>query len=258
MIFSIMCDNQYKMNLEKKINDVPIDKIKDKENKTTISPKNLKHCYYQPSISSLIEVSSNDDDSDIESECGAYESDNDNYSDINSNCEKMVKTIHMPLDLNNFDDINVKFLNEVSNFSEKTKNLKIDDGSVLDVELEVELEVDELNDDLSNNLKNMTNELRETNELIKVNEEKELNFKQKNKENKKNIEIENYKKMHLSELKKYVFDNKLGFDASKMKKNEILKAIELKENELKENNVGDELKENNVEVVEIKEDEVIL
>jgi len=268
--------------LERKLNN---------KKQISISPKNLKHCYYQPSINSLIEVSSNEGDEsesdidldidDVDGEC-AYESDDD-YTNINidyiecgDKCEQLVKNVHMSLDLDKLDDINVKLLREVS---ENNGDLNFDVNSNL-----VELTVDEFVDNLKSVGETMetneTNETMETNEMMvmKVNEEKELNFKPKKKENKENKE--NYKKLHLSELRKYVIEHNLGIDASKMKKPEILKAIELKENEFKENNVEleveenefkeNELKENNVEVevelkennveveVELKEDEVIL
>ena len=45
---------------------------------------------------------------------------------------------------------------------------------------------------------------------------------------------DDYKKMNLSDLRKYVMDNNMDIDVSKMKKPEILKAIELKMMELKE------------------------
>lgn len=239
------------IDLEKSFDDTnpTFNKIQIPENKKTISisPKNLKHYPYQPSISSLIEVSSNDDDSD--SDC-AYESDDD-YNDLNINysecgddkCEKMVKNVHMSLDLDKLEDINVKLLREVSGSDEKN----------VEVEVEVDVEVDELDSDLKNVSNELKEEFKEESKEVNVHEEKELNFNQKKKEHK-----ENYKKMNLPELRKYVIDHKLNIDASKMKKPELLKAIELKENvveELKENAV-EELEENAVE--ELEEVEVIL
>ena len=52
----------------------------------------------------------------------------------------------------------------------------------------------------------------------------------KKRESRKNIgeNKEDYKKMNLTDLRKYVIDNHINIDVSKMKKPEILKVIELK------------------------------
>jgi hypothetical protein len=53
---------------------------------------------------------------------------------------------------------------------------------------------------------------------------------QRKRESRKNVgeNKEDYKKMNLTDLRKYVMDNQMNIDVSKMKKPEILKAIELK------------------------------
>jgi len=53
---------------------------------------------------------------------------------------------------------------------------------------------------------------------------------QRKRESRKNVgeNKEDYKKMNLTDLRKYVIDNQMNIDVSKMKKPEILKAIELK------------------------------
>ena len=71
-----------------------------------------------------------------------------------------------------------------------------------------------------------------------VSSPKELNFKPKKREreSRKNIDGD-YKKMNLTDLRKYVVENNINIDVSKMKKPEILKAMEeLKNKSVEENN----------------------
>ena len=72
-------------------------------------------------------------------------------------------------------------------------------------------------------------------EIVELSDPKELTFKSKKRESRKNISSSNdYRKMNLTDLRKYVMENNINLpDVSKMKKPEILKAIEeLKNNEL--------------------------
>jgi len=68
-----------------------------------------------------------------------------------------------------------------------------------------------------------------------LSEPKDLTFKPKKRESRKNISSNDYKKMNLPDLRKYIAENNINLpDASKMKKPEILKAIE----DLKHHNEG--------------------
>jgi hypothetical protein len=96
--------------------------------------------------------------------------------------------------------------------------------------------------------------------INEINELKELNFKPKKRESRKNMGDGDYKKMNLSDLRKYVIENNINIDSLKMKKPEILKAIEelkeLKDNELKDNELKDnELKDDEFKNDEFKDDE---
>ena len=88
--------------------------------------------------------------------------------------------------------------------------------------------------------------------LIKTSEPKELNFKPKKRESRKNMGDGDYKKMNLIDLRKYIIENNINVDASKMKKPDILRAMEeLKKNECKE------IVNNNFEENEFKDHEII-
>ena len=204
--------------------------------------------YYGSSPSSLIEVSSDDN--------SLYDEDyDDEYEYDPDGCE--IKNVHMSLELENLEDIHVLLLDEVSeddkNANEVTvaKEIKNDvleniksDELVDELNLDANLKADELNldanlkvdnsnlnVDISNTKTNSTN--------LKVDE---LNFKPKkreSRESRKNIENNDYKKMNLTELRKYVSENNINLsEISKMKKPEILKAIEEIKN-IKESNVGE-------------------
>ena len=74
-----------------------------------------------------------------------------------------------------------------------------------------------------------------------------------------------YKKMNLTDLRKYIIENNINVDASKMKKPEILRAMEeLKKNECKEivrNEYNNDFKENeynnDFKENEFKDDEIV-
>jgi hypothetical protein len=163
-----------------------------------ISSDNIKPQPYSPSLSSLIEVSSNDGDSDDESnneDIYDDESNYDNYLYDSSN----IKNVHMTLDLdelelNKFENIHVLLLDNDTP-TEHHENLENKPSTPVMI----------ANEDISDL-------------LVKTpNPSKKIETK---------LIDGDIKKMNLTDLKKYVSDNKLNINTSKMKKTEILKAIE--------------------------------
>jgi hypothetical protein len=227
------------------------------ENKKEINilPENFKH-FYPTSQSSLIEVSSDDDTT------STYET----YSDCEQeyiDCE--IKNVHMSLDLDDLEDIHVLLLDEISNVEQIKEPITSQEVVELIEETKTTQQVVELIEKPKttkevlklleepkstqellkeeNNILILTSEICETNEVSEISEPKELNFKQKKRESRKNMGNGDYKKMNLTDLRKYIIENAINIDASKMKKPEILKAMEeLKKNEYKEN-IDDEFKE---------------
>jgi len=219
----------------------------DKENKKEINilPENFKH-FYPTSQTSLIEVSSDDDTT------STYETYSD-YEQEYNDCE--IKNVHMSLDLDDLEDINVLLLDEISNVEQIEEPIASQEVVELLEEQKSTQEVVELLEKQKstqeilkeeNNILILTSEICETNESFEssvMSEPKELNFKQKKRESRKNMGNGDYKKMNLTDLRKYIIENFINIDASKMKKPEILKAMEeLKKNEYKEN-IDDEFKE---------------
>jgi len=163
-----------------------------------ISSNNINPNPYSPSLSSLIEVSDGGD-SDNESDDDEEEEDR-SIDDYSSN----IKNVHMTLDLdelelNKFENIHVLLLDNDTP-TEHHENLENKPCTPVIV-----ASVDEDISDL----------------LVKP---QSLSKKIENKENK--IIDADIKKMNLTDLKKYVLDNKFNINTSKMKKTEILKAIE--------------------------------
>jgi hypothetical protein len=214
--------------------------MSDGENKKEINilPENFKHFYYPTSSSSLIEVSSDDNTT------SSYETySDDEQEDINFNDCK-IKNVRMSLDLDNLEDIHVLLLDEISNIEIQTQE-QMTTSTMLELveepttteevikvveELTTAEEVIKVVDEENNNL------------ILTTSEPKELNFKPKKRESRKNMGCGDYKKMNLTDLRKYIIENNINIDTSKMKKPEILKAMEeLKKNESKE--IVDESKE---------------
>ena len=252
--------------------------ITSEENKKEINilPENFKHFYYPTSPSSLIEVSSDDNTT------SSYETDSDDEQDINFNDHK-IKNVHMSLDLDNLENIHVLLLNEISDIKLPTediassetptsveeltslKNLtSVEELTLLENPTSVE-ELTSLENPTSVEEPTIVKEvveepnsvevvLGEENDglLIKTSEPKELNFKPKKRESRKNMGDGDYKKMNLIDLRKYIIENNINVDASKMKKPDILRAMEeLKKNECKE------IVNNNFEENEFKDHEII-
>jgi len=256
IILNIYCIHTY-YKLNDKINQIHdvINSIR-KEHDTVISsreikkeinilPENFKNFYYPPSPSSLIEVSSDDNTTT------SYETYSDDEEDIDVNFDNCkIKNVHMSLKLDDLEDIHVLLLDEISNVEIQSNDL----SSVVE---ELKPVVEELNPEVEE-LKPEVEELKpevedNINELC---EPKELNFKPKKRESRKNMGDGDYKKMNLTDLRKYIIENNINVDASKMKKPEILRAMEeLKKNECKEivrNEYNNDFKEN-----EFKDDEIV-
>ena len=287
IVLNIYCIHAY-YKLTDKINQIYIvidsirkeqrEVITSEENKKEINilPENFKHFYYPTSPSSLIEVSSDDNTT------SSYETDSDDEQDINFNDHK-IKNVHMSLDLDNLENIHVLLLNEISDIKLPTEDIASSENptsveeltslkNLTSVEeltlLENPTSVEELTS-LENPtsveeptiVKEVVEEpnsvevvLGEENDglLIKTSEPKELNFKPKKRESRKNMGDGDYKKMNLIDLRKYIIENNINVDASKMKKPDILRAMEeLKKNECKE------IVNNNFEENEFKDHEII-
>ena len=219
------------------------------ENKEiSVFPENF--IYYPKSPSSLIEVSSDDEnDYDNDSDNSIYDynnsnntSDNDNNDDNSvynlDDCE--IKNVHLELNLEKLEDINVSLLEKT--VENTLKNNDNDDNK----DDNKNNNVDDNKDDKEINLNNDFLQEVETELGVEVDVEveelvsspKELNFKPKKREreSRKNIDGD-YKKMNLTDLRKYVVENNINIDVSKMKKPEILKAMEeLKNKSVEENN----------------------
>ena len=248
------------------------------ENKEiSVFPENF--IYYPKSPSSLIEVSSDDEnDYDNDSDNSIYDndnnSDNDDNNDDNSlynldDCE--IKNVHLELNLEKLEDINVSLLEKtventlnnddnVNDNKDDNKNDNKNDNDDKDDNNDNDdnNDIDDNNDNNDNNNNDDNKDDKEINlnndflqevetELgVEVDVEveelvsspKELNFKPKKREreSRKNIDGD-YKKMNLTDLRKYVVENNINIDVSKMKKPEILKAMEeLKNKSVEENN----------------------
>ena len=214
------------------------------ENKEiNILPNNF--IYYPTSPSSLIEVS--DDDRTTYS----YESDIDESYNFDN---QQIKNVHMELDLDNLDNIRVMLLDEIANIEElnmensfdnvKDENIETQKNNLSSVVQENLLPVvqENLLPVVQENLLPIVQEnllpivqdetLLVKDETLPVVKENLFSTKgvQKKRESRKNMgeNKEDYKKMNLTDLRKYVMDNQMNIDVSKMKKPEILKAIELK------------------------------
>ena len=214
--------------------------MSDGENKKEINilPENFKHFYYPTSSSSLIEVSSDDNTT------SSYETySDDEQEDINFNDCK-IKNVRMSLDLDNLEDIHVLLLDEISNIEIQTQE-QITTSTMLELveEPTTTEEVIKVVEELTTAEEVIKVVEEENNNLIlTTSEPKELNFKPKKRESRKNMGCGDYKKMNLTDLRKYIIENNINIDTSKMKKPEILKAMEeLKKNESKE--IVDESKE---------------
>jgi hypothetical protein len=261
IILNIYCIHTY-YKLNDKINQIHdvINSIR-KEHDTVISsreikkeinilPENFKNFYYPPSPSSLIEVSSDDNTTT------SYETYSDDEEDIDVNFDNCkIKNVHMSLKLDDLEDIHVLLLDEISNVEIQSNDL----SSVVE---ELKPVVEELNPEVEE-LKELKPEVEDNiNELC---EPKELNFKPKKRESRKNMGDGDYKKMNLTDLRKYIIENNINVDASKMKKPEILRAMEeLKKNECKEivrNEYNNDFKENeynnDFKENEFKDDEIV-
>jgi len=263
IILNIYCIHTY-YKLNDKINQIHdvINSIR-KEHDTVISsreikkeinilPENFKNFYYPPSPSSLIEVSSDDNTTT------SYETYSDDEEDIDVNFDNCkIKNVHMSLKLDDLEDIHVLLLDEISNVEIQSNDLSSVVEELKPVVEELNPEVEELKPEVEE-LKPEVEELKpevedNINELC---EPKELNFKPKKRESRKNMGDGDYKKMNLTDLRKYIIENNINVDASKMKKPEILRAMEeLKKNECKEivrNEYNNDFKEN-----EFKDDEIV-
>jgi hypothetical protein len=214
--------------------------MSDGENKKEINilPENFKHFYYPTSSSSLIEVSSDDNTT------SSYETySDDEQEDINFNDCK-IKNVRMSLDLDNLEDIHVLLLDEISNIEIQTQE-QMTTSTMLELveEPTTTEEVIKVVEELTTAEEVIKVVEEENNNLIlTTSEPKELNFKPKKRESRKNMGCGDYKKMNLTDLRKYIIENNINIDTSKMKKPEILKAMEeLKKNESKE--IVDESKE---------------
>ena len=98
-----------------------------------------------------------------------------------------------------------------------------------------------LEEKMEQNLEEKQEISTQENNDVTSSESKELIFKSKKKESRKNVDGD-YKKMNLTDLRKYVVENNINIDVSKMKKPEILKAMEeLKKNESKSLQLNEEL-----------------
>ena len=259
IILNIYCIHTY-YKLNDKINQIHdvINSIR-KEHDTVISsreikkeinilPENFKNFYYPPSPSSLIEVSSDDNTTT------SYETYSDDEEDIDVNFDNCkIKNVHMSLKLDDLEDIHVLLLDEISNVEIQSNDLSSVVEELKPVVEELKPEVEELEE-----LKPEVEELKQVVEdnINELCEPKELNFKPKKRESRKNMGDGDYKKMNLTDLRKYIIENNINVDASKMKKPEILRAMEeLKKNECKEivrNEYNNDFKEN-----EFKDDEIV-
>ena len=205
-----------------------------------ISPEHF--IYHPKSPSSLIEVSDDDIDDDM-----TYESD-DTYNDnINYNSE--IKNFYMSLDLNNLEDINVLLLDEVATAKEELplveEQMPLVEEQLPSVEEQLPL-VEEQMPLVEEQLPLVEEQLSSMEEQKDTN----LTFKPKKRESRKNVgeNKDDYKKMNLTDLRKYVVENNINIDASKMKKPEILRAMEeLKKTEIiEDDSKNDEIKENDL------------
>jgi hypothetical protein len=276
IVLNIYCIHAY-YKLTDKINQIyfVIDSIRKEqheqhehmtggENKKEINilPENFKHFYYPTSSSSLIEVSSDDNTS-------SYETDSDDEHDIDfdfNDCK--IKNVHMSLELDNLEDIHVLLLDEISNI-EGLNSVEEEKESTSAIIVEKEEEpnsamvVEKEEEPNSVTLEEKETEKEELNTIMvienninELSEPKELNFKPKKRESRKNMGDGDYKKMNLTDLRKYVIENNLNIDTSKMKKPEILRAMEeLKKNECKE--IVKNEYDNNFRENDFKNDEII-
>jgi hypothetical protein len=281
IILNIYCIHTY-YKLNDKINQIHdvINSIR-KEHDTVISsreikkeinilPENFKNFYYPPSPSSLIEVSSDDNTTT------SYETYSDDEEDIDVNFDNCkIKNVHMSLKLDDLEDIHVLLLDEISNVEIQSNDLSSVVEELKPVVEELNPEVEELKElkpevEELKELKPEVEELKELKPEVEDNinelcEPKELNFKPKKRESRKNMGDGDYKKMNLTDLRKYIIENNINVDASKMKKPEILRAMEeLKKNECKEivrNEYNNDFKENeynnDFKENEFKDDEIV-
>jgi hypothetical protein len=251
----------------------------DNKKEINILPENFKHFYYPTSPSSLIEVSSDDNTtSTYESDSDNEHDDDDNEQDNNFNNSE-IKNVHMSLDLDDLEDIHVLLLDEISNVeqsSEKEKHealvenqtasvVVVDNPSpsvvVVDNPSPSVVVVENPSPSVVV-VDNPSPSVVVEENVNEMSEPKELNFKPKKRESRKNMgDSGDYKKMNLTDLRKYVIENNINIDASKMKKPEILRAIEelkeLKEcKEIVKNDYENEFKENGFNENEIKENEI--
>jgi hypothetical protein len=205
------------------------------ENKEiNILPENF--IYYPESSSSLIEVSSDDN--------STYESDSD-YEDVDYDSDDCkIKNVHMSLNLENLEDIHVSLLDEIANtntnkddYLDHNKLIELDNLIAEDNQIKVDdilIKVDG-NQIETNNIQIVSNNNPVEEIVSELSEPKELIFKPKKRESRKNMGDGDYKKMNLTDLRKYLIENNINIDASKMKKTEILRVIE----ELKKNVVDE-------------------
>lgn len=173
------------------------------------------------SLTSLIEVS--DEESDERSETtdeNDYGSSSDESFDDEDEDEydDNVKKVHLSLDLDKIEDINVLLIDEVKENAIDEIDIKEnanDENDIKENAIE-EIEIDLEPEDIKEN-SNESEQIAET--------ESETVVKRK-RESRKNNSDGDYKKMHLPELKKYVIDKNIYLDPSKLKKPELLKLIE--------------------------------
>jgi hypothetical protein len=260
--------------------------LEENKKEINILPENFKNFYYPTSPSSLIEVSSDDNTT------SSYETDSDDEEDINDYKIKNVhmsldldnlENIHVLLlnEISSLEPMEQKELPSQDIASsknptslapmEQTELTLLENPNSVEKLTSLEVVVEELNlvkePTIVKEVVEEPNSVKVVEEpnsvevvfgeendelLIKTSEPKELNFKPKKRESRKNMGDGDYKKMNLIDLRKYIIENNINIDASKMKKPDILRAIEeLKKNECKEivnNNFGEN---------EFKDDEII-
>jgi hypothetical protein len=165
---------------------------------------------FKNNSTSLIEVS--DEESDEQSESSLDDDDYDTSSNesFDDDDDDNIKTVHLSLDLDKIEDINVLLIGE-SNEAKESHDNKIEEIDNTNIE-EINLELEDIKENLI-----------ESEPIVEIESDK---IEKRKKESRKNNSDGDYKKMHLPELKKYVMDKNIYSDPSKLKKPELLKLIE--------------------------------
>ena len=190
-----------------------------------------------------IDTDNDDEDVDIDEDEDESESENDeinymNEFDINGECDNYeddingnIKNIHVSLEHQDLSNINVSLIGlpddvVADKLHDDVVAIELVDEFVPvavseNVELVNEFVSDDVNKFVSDDV--VTDKLPD--DVVAVSENVELVVKKR--QSRKNMNEGDYKKLPLNELKKYAGENGVVVDVSKMKKNEIIKLIEI-------------------------------